>query len=84
MVRCFEGNRNRAKGIGIILAVFPAASHLTYAAFTAPPADILRYVVPPAYGWRWGGVWLLPGSVQRTVKLQSSEEACEGRMVRVG
>ena len=41
MVRCFEGNRNRAKGIGIILAVFPAASHLTYAAFTAPPAEIL-------------------------------------------
>jgi methionyl-tRNA formyltransferase len=36
----FEGNRIRAKGIGILLAVFPAASHLTYAAFTAPPAFI--------------------------------------------
>ena len=38
MVRFFEGNRKREKGIGIIVAVFPAASHLSYAAFTAPPA----------------------------------------------
>ena len=74
MVRFFEGNRKREKGIGIIVAVFPAASHLSSAAFTAPPAVLngSSDLCCSARVWLAGG-WVLAAARQYVAHCQATE-----------